>query len=69
VDPLYVRLGYVLTDTEQDVQGGPSFTNHLVSLDLDWRLSRSLSLTSRLARSFGDETDSTMFDLALNWRW
>jgi len=69
VDPLYVRLGYVLTDTEQDVQNGPTFTNHLVSLDLDWRLTRSLTLNGRLARSFGDETDAIMLDLALNWRW
>jgi len=69
VDSLWVRLGYVLTHSEQDVDGGPTFTNHLMSLDLDWRLSRSLTLTNRLAKSFGDETDAIMLDLALTWRW
>jgi len=69
LETVHLRLGYLLTGVDEDRSGDTSFRSHTVSLDVDWYVTRRLSLTTRLGESFGDEDGSTMLSFLITWRW
>lgn len=68
-ESLWMRLGYVHSEIDNDTAGSPSFSTKTATLDFDWFVTNDLSLGSRLAHSFGEDDDASVLDVSLTWRW